>query len=386
MNASVAGGDRRNFECTRCGGILPISPPLLNCPRCRGPLRVSAAMRFVPSDIVTIQHSLWRYAKALAVDANKAISLGEGLTPLVPGSWEGACVSFKLEYLNPSGSFKDRGVAVLLSYLAGEGIQQIVEDSSGNAGASMALYSARAGMTCRILAPAAASPAKLIQSRAAGAEVRLVEGSRSDVAAEAMRGDDGYVYAGHNWHPHFIEGTKTLAYELWEEFGFKEPCNVVMPAGAGSNVLGCALGFGELLAARAIRRLPRLFAVQTEACAPLHAAFSAGVERCTAVVAGPTVAEGIVISAPPRGREILAALRASGGATVAVSEAEILTAMSGLARQGFFVEPTSAVAAAGLSRLLRAGLIDRQQPTVVVLTGNGLKAPHAWRQSIDGGR
>jgi threonine synthase len=191
-------------------------------------------------------------------------------------------------------------------------------------------------------------------------------------AALAMSRD--IFYASHNWQPFFAEGTKTLAYELWEQLGFRAPDNVVVPVGYGANVLGCDRGYFELLRNREITRVPRLYGVQAANCAPYHAAYRAGVEHFVPVPVSPTVAEGIASSKPTRMREVLAPVRASGGEIVAVTEDEIVRALASLAKKGFYVEPTSAAAAAGLSQLIARGVVRRGETTVLVLTGSGLKA------------
>ena len=317
---------------------------------------------------------MWRYAKALLVDVKDAVSLGEGWTPLVPGEWDGAPVQWKLELAMPTGSFKDRGMTVMVSYLKSRGVTRVLEDSSGNAGASLSAYAAAAGLSCRILVPETASYPKIAQIAACGAEVVTIPGSRQDVAEAALRQSPEIFYASHNWQPLFVEGTKTLAYELWEQLGFRAPDNVVVPLGYGSNVLGCDRGFGELASRHEIGRTPRLFGVQAVNCAPYHVAFRAGVDHLVPTSIAPTVAEGIASAKPTRVAEVLAAVRGSGGAIVAVTEDAIVAALRALARRGFYVEPTSAAAAAGLTQLLATGAIRRDETTVLVLTGSGLKA------------
>ncbi|MGH7398280.1 MAG: threonine synthase [Candidatus Rokuibacteriota bacterium] len=326
------------------------------------------------SDIDTARRSVWRYARALMVGVERAVSLGEGWTPLLDGEWHGAPVRYKLEFMMPTGSFKDRGMTVMVSYLKSRGITRVLEDSSGNAGASLAAYAAAAGLTCRILVPETASYPKIAQIAACGADVVTIKGSRQEVAEAALRQSAEIFYASHNWQPFFVEGVKTLAYELWEQAGFRAPDNVVVPLGYGSNVLGAERGFDELLRAGEIARRPRLFGVQAARCAPYVAAFRAGVEHLVAAEIAPTVAEGIATPRPTRVAEVLRAVRGTGGTIVAVEEAEIVQALRDLARRGLYVEPTSAVAAAGLSRLLSAGVIRPQEQTVLVLTGSGLKA------------
>ena len=328
-------------------------------------------------DIDPGRDSLWRYAKALLVDAEDAVSLGEGWTPLVAGVWTGAPVLFKLEYLMPTGSFKDRGMTVMVSYLKSRGVDRVLEDSSGNAGASLSAYAARSGLSCRILVPETASYPKIAQIAACGADVVTIKGTRQDVAEAALRQSAEIFYASHNWQPFFVEGVKTLAYELWEQLGFQAPDNVVVPLGYGSNVLGCERGFDELLRRGEIGRRPRLFGIQAASCAPYYAAFRAGVEHLVPTTIAPTVAEGIASAKPTRVREVLRAVRESGGAVVAVDEGEIVDALRVLARRGLYVEPTAAAAAAGLTRLQATGAVRPEETTVLVLTGSGLKASAA---------
>jgi len=326
------------------------------------------------ADIDASRHSVWRYAKALRVDSAHAVSLGEGGTPLVAGEWKGASVLYKLEFMMPTGSFKDRGMTVMVSYLKSRGIDRVLEDSSGNAGASLAAYAAAAGMGCRILVPETASYPKIAQIAAGGADVVTIKGSRQDVAEAALRQSAEIFYASHNWQPFFVEGIKTLAYELWEQLGFAAPDSIVVPLGYGSNVLGADAGFAELLRRGEISRRPRIFGVQAARCAPFAAAFQAGADRIVPAAIAPTMAEGIATARPTRVAEVLRTVRETGGSIVAVEEAEIVEALRDLAGRGLYVEPTSAVAAAGLSRLLSSGTILPGERTVLVLTGSGLKA------------
>ena len=337
-------------------------------------LDLGAAPGLTRSEIDTSERSVWRYASALLVDAEDAVTLGEGWTPLIFGGLDGVPVMMKLEFMMPTGSFKDRGMTVLVSYLKSRGIGHVLEDSSGNAGASLAAYAAAAGMRCRILVPETASYPKIAQIAACGADVVTIRGSRQDVAEAALRQSKEIFYASHNWQPFFIEGTKTLAYELWEQLDYTVPDNIVVPVGYGSNVCGCERGFEELKRRGEIEKSPRLFGVQAANCAPLFAAFESGGEDPVPAEFTPTIAEGIASSKPTRARTVLNAVRASGGSLVAVSEDEIVTALGTLARQGIYVEPTSAAAAAGLRQLLKTGAITPQQTTVLVLTGSGLKA------------
>ena len=327
--------------------------------------------------------SVWRYAQALAVDRRHAVSLGEGGTPLLSRNWQGTPVQFKLEFMMPTGSFKDRGMTVMVSYLKSRGIDHVLEDSSGNAGASLSAYAAAAGMRCRILVPETASYPKIAQIAACGADVVTVRGTRQDVADAALRMSSEIFYASHNWQPFFVEGTKTLAYELWESLGFRAPDNVITPLGYGSNVLGLDRGFDELLRNGEITRTPKIFGVQAANCAPCHATWQSGGEAPVPVNVTPTVAEGIASSQPTRLREVVRGVRRSGGAIAAVSEDEIVSALGGLARMGLYVEPTCAAAAAGLTQWLASGVIRADETTVVVLTGSGLKSSERIGQLLN---
>jgi threonine synthase len=210
--------------------------------------------------------------------------------------------------------------------------------------------------------------------RAHGAMLELIPGSRQDTADAAVARSDTIFYASHNWHPFFLQGTKTLAYELWEDLGFRAPDNIITPCGAGSNVLGCEIGFSELQRAGEIVVMPRLFAAQPANCGPIAAAFLAGDGTAKQVEIKPTIAEGTAIAHPVRLREVLGALRETLGGAVTLTEDEIGQATLELARVGMYVEPTSAQAVAAFGKLLAAGTITPEQVTVIVLTGSGLKA------------
>ena len=361
------------YHCAACGRVHRADRPLWRCD-CGGHLNLAPGGGFRRRDIVATDASLWRYAAALALRGPPRISLGEGWTPLLRRSWRRAEIHFKLESQMPTGSFKDRGTAVMLNHLIEVGVGPIHEDSSGNAGASIATYAAAAGLPCRIYVPAAAPRAKLVQIAASGADPRPISGTRQDATEAALAAAGKSFYASHNWQPFFIEGTKTLAFELWEQLGFRVPGNILVPTGYGSNILGLERGFDELERGGEITARPRLFAVQAANCAALAAAWAAGENRFVPFAARPTIADGIATPRPIRIAEILAALRRSKGGVVTVSEEEIAPALASLGRTGLFVEPTAATAGAALTQLLSDGTITAAQTTVVVLTGHGLKA------------
>ena len=322
----------------------------------------------------TATRSLWRYAAALPFRPDEPISMGEGCTPLIARTLHGARALLKCEWFMPTGSFKDRGASVMLSLLRAQGITAVLEDSSGNGGAAIAAYAAAGGMQATIMAPASTSPAKTVQMRAHGATVELIPGTRQDTADAAVRAAGSIFYASHNWHPFFLHGTKTLAYELWEDLGFRAPDNVIVPCGAGSNVLGCGIGFDELLRAGAIERPPRIFAAQPANCAPIAASFLAGSDEFEPTEIRPTIAEGTAIARPIRLAEVLGVLDETDGGAVMLTEEEIVQATLDLARTGIYVEPTCAQVAAAFGKLLASGAVLPEQTTVLVLTGTGLKA------------
>jgi len=357
----------------RSGATFPLDQPRW-CGPVQAPLLLTPMDGLIREQIDTTTRSLWRYRAALPLPVEHPISLGEGCTPLIHRTVAGADVLLKCEWFNPTCSFKDRGASVMLSLLRSQGIDHVLEDSSGNGGAAVSAYAAAGGMAATIMAPASTSRSKTVQMRAHGAAVEMVVGTRQNTADAAVARSGSIFYASHNWHPFFLHGTKTLAYELWEDLGFRPPDNVITPCGAGSTVLGCEIGFSELLRAGQIDTMPRIFAAQPANCGPIAAAFLAGSDEPVPTVITPTMAEGTAIAQPIRLREVLGALRETRGGAVVLKEAEIASATLALARLGVYVEPTCSQAAAALEKLLETGTITPEQTTVLVMTGTGLKA------------
>jgi threonine synthase len=357
----------------RSGATFPFDLPRW-CGPDRAPLLLTPLPGLTREQVDTTTRSLWRYRAAFPFPVNDPITLGEGATPLIRRTVAGTQVLLKCEWFNPTCSFKDRGASVMLSYLRAQGVDHVLEDSSGNGGAAISAYAAAGGMAATIMAPASTSPAKTVQMRAHGATVELIPGSRQDTADAAVARSATIFYASHNWHPFFLQGTKTLAYELWEDLDFRAPDNVITPCGAGSNVLGCEIGFSELLRAGQIASLPRIFAAQPANCAPIAAAFMAGSDEAVPAEITPTIAEGTAIAQPVRLREVLGTLRATRGGAVTLTEEEIAKSTLDLARIGIYVEPTCAQVAGAFGKLLETGTITPEQTTVLVMTGTGLKA------------
>lgn len=298
--------------------------------------------------------------------------MGEGFTPLEEIGIDGHSVLLKVDYLFPTGSYKDRGATVLVTKLKEWKIRKGVEDSSGNAGSAIAAYCARGGIACEIFVPKTTSPGKLVQIETYGASLRKVAGSRERTAQVAMEAASRTYYASHCWNPFFFHGTKTFAFELWEQLGWRTPDAVILPVGHGTLLLGAYIGFKELKETGMVKRVPRLVGVQAAFCAPLYAAFQKGQKEIKSVEQKETMAEGIAIAKPVRGKQILEAVRETGGEILVVTEEEIKAALKEMGRKGHFVEPTSAATVAGLRNYLRKR--GKKEVVVSTLTGIGLKA------------
>ncbi len=373
--------------CSSCGQWYPSHERVWRC-MCGVALDLLLpAPKLSPALIQRRPPDLWRYLEALPPLGNR-VSLGESLTPLIPFEHRGRTVWLKCDYLLPTGSYKDRGAAILMSHLQAMGIRHVVEDSSGNAAASLAAYAARAGIDIEVFCPASASPGKLAQIELYGAQLRLIEGPRhrTTEALEHHIATTRDFYASHLWHPYFLEGIKTVAFEITEQNGWRAPEAVVCPVGAGSILLGLYKGFTDLRAAGIIDRLPRLFAVQAANICPVLRAY----ERYDTDVSPietpqPTLAEGIALPRPVRGPLLLRALRETNGGVTAVSEAEIREGVVMLGRRGICVEPTSAVVLKAFEHFEDAEMIHPHEQVVLVLSGFGLKASTVLQQLVNVG-
>ncbi|MEU2429595.1 threonine synthase [Streptomyces sp. NPDC007861] len=366
------------YHCPMCGVRSPVESLTWHCPECHGPWDLDFAASAVARNSLSGRvNSLWRYEEALPLPAARArasVSLGEGRTPLVPLT---DTVTAKLDFLMPTLSFKDRG-AVLLAELARQlKPRRVIADSSGNAGTSIAAYCARAGLDCTVYVPAGTSPKKVEQIGAHGAHLEIVPGDREATAraARAAANEDGVFYASHVFNPYFLHGTKTYVYEIWEDLGGRLPETLVVPVGNGTLLLGAALAIDELYGHGLIGTRPALIAVQAAAVAPLAFAFRAGADDVLADGAGRpdftarTLAEGIAIPHPPRAHQILAAVRATGGTFLTVTENQIRAAQRDLAARGLYVESTGVACWAAVEA---HGLDGRS--TVLPLCGAGLKS------------
>ena len=362
-----------SLRCGACGADHAPDMKTLECRDCGGPLDAEYTAQGASLDVAG-------YAAAMPFsDAGSMPTLGEGGTPVVGLAEMGRALGLerfdaKLEYMNPTGSYKDRGTVVMLAVAHEMGVREVVEDSSGNAGASVAAYSARAGIKAHIFAPATAPAAKLRQIRVYGAEVHSIEGPREGAtdAAVAFCNENDLVYASHAWSPFFFEGTKTFAFETARHYEGEPPAHIVFPVGNGGLFLGAWRGFTELIDAGYIDRMPRLHAVQAANVMPITAGFM-GLAWDKADMQ-PTMAGGISVAAPARGAQVVDVTRRANGAAVAVDEDEISAMQRALARdEGIFAEPTSAAAFAGIRRLMEDGVIAPGESVLVPVTGFGLK-------------
>jgi threonine synthase len=369
-----------NVRCTNCHQEYPEIGVPFRCETCGGIFDYSQAFIYHPEEIPTGGNGIWRYQSAFMLDHTVPVTtLGEGNTPLIwtifsePGG-KNVDVGLKCEHLNPTGSFKDRGSAVLASVLLSRGVEQVLEDSSGNAGASLAAYAARTGLKAKIFVPDSVSGPKEKQIEAFGAELVKIHGPRSNASravreyADRFLATDHTIYASHAYLPFNLPGYATIAYELYEQIE-TIPGAILCPVGQGGLVLGIARGFQALRQAALIPREPVLIGVQARACAPLWALTTYGAAGLSMVSESETLADGIRVLTPLRGDVVVQTIQELGGFFVAVDEKDIRTAWNALARRGFFVEPTSAVVWAALPSVLERV----EKPIVAILTGSGFK-------------
>ncbi|MFN2144280.1 MAG: pyridoxal-phosphate dependent enzyme [Anaerolineales bacterium] len=356
------------YACLDCGRPYG-GPAEYRCPDCGGVYGIPAGIQFDPKSINPSLPGIWRYRDSFGLTSGAPnLYRGEGDTPLVEISLEGSWLYLKLESLNPSGSYKDRLAAVMVSQLAGMGIYQAVEDSSGNAGAAFAAYCAHAGIGAKVYVPESAAGPKREQIARFGAEVTAVPGPRQ-AAADAVLAEveKGAVYASHAYQPHGLAGVATIAYELVDQLG-GVPGMVIAPVGHGGLLLGIVLGFQALLAAGLIEMLPKFIGVQAAMNAPIWAA-----ANVVEFVPGSTVAGGIAVTCPVRGPELLDLSRRGLVDFVVVSEEAIQEGREELAAQGIDAELTSAIVADAYRQLIAYGKLPEKGDVVAILSGHGLK-------------
>ena len=356
--------------CKRCGAAHLLDDSRWKCD-CGSFLDIKFDFSFDIKKIQNRKSTMWRYREAIPViKEENIISFHEGFTPLCELAIDGRKPLIKFEQLFPTGSFKDRGASVLMSKVKELGVTKVVEDSSGNAGCAIAAYAAKAGIECDIFVPEKTSHGKLAQIQMYGAHVRKIPGSREDTAHATLEAAKYSFYASHAWNPFFFQGTKTFAFEIWEQFNFTVPDTLIIPTGHGTLFIGAYLGFKDLLNQKLISKLPRLIAVQPEACAPIYKMFNEKLKEVPRIEPKETMAEGIRIAEPLRAKQILDILVETEGEVIIVTDKEIEKSLFEICKNGLYVEPTSAAAIAGFRKYKSAP----KEIIVVPLTGHGLKS------------
>jgi threonine synthase len=378
-----------DLRCPECGETFSAETVQTFCHNCNAPLLPRYDLRRAAAELDREALSrrprgMWRWRELLPVrDPANEVSLGEGDSPLLPLARIGARLGLarltvKDESFNPTGTFKARGMAAAVSRARELGVHELVVPTAGNAGGALAAYAARAGLPAHVFMPQDAPRANALEARAYGAEVRLVPGLISD--AGKLAAAEG---AAHGWfdvstfkEPYRVEGKKVMGYELAEHFGWELPEVVVYPTGGGTGLVGMWKAFDELEALGWLKRAqrPRMVSVQAAGCAPIVRAFEAGAARAAFFENAATLAAGLRVPGPFADRQILRALRESGGTAVAVSDAELLAAQKQLAtEEGLFAAPEGAATLAGLARLVRQGWVRPDERVVLFNTGSGLK-------------
>lgn len=358
-----------DLQCSRCGQTYASGPDEPWRCECDAPLEFEdrPLPDEEPSSLVNIPtRGLWAFDAFIPIE--QSVTLGEGFTPLVDApAWDAA---FKLEYVFPTGSFKDRGATTTLSRAIELGVERLVEDSSGNAGAAIATYAARAGIDATIYVPATVKDSKLRAINRTGATTERVEGTRADVTAacvETVETGEAW-YTSHAWNPAFFAGTMTVGLEIAAQRNWEVPDAVVMGVGHGTHFLGAYRGFKALCDAGWTDRIPRMYAAQAAGYAPVVEAV-----RGDQPTGKNEVADGIQIRDPPRLAQIVEAIETTGGDAVAMTATDVQETLETLHSTGFYVEPTSAVAPAALEQYRGERAIDPDEEIVVPLTGSGLK-------------
>lgn len=358
---------RFTVRCLDCGEMLTTEPWQWRH-SCGGTLRLEMDLDAITMEVGQLRlRGMARFAPVLPLQHVPVTPVGD--TPLTMEVIDQVNVGLKLEYLNPGGSFKDRGAYVSLARCRELGIGSIVVDSSGNAGVAAALMGLRFGMGVDVFLPESTPEGKKTLLRVLGARLHEAGGDRMMVHAAtlAYASARNAAYVGHWFNPYFAHGVKTIAYEAVEQM--PQIDYVFCPVGAGTVLLGLHTGFSELCALRPGMKMPRLVAVQAAGYSPVSE--SLGVKS----VAGDRshLADGIAIASPPRRAEMVAAVKATGGFGVVVGDLEIAMALKRLIRSGYVVEPTSAVPLAGLTSCIQAGLVPAGSHALLPLTGTGMK-------------
>ncbi len=364
------------LECTRCGEHVSADQPATVCPRDGGSLfvRYDLALRKQISRDSLRGCSIWRYASLLP-DA-PPVTLGEGFTPMLP-SREFANVFIKDEGLNPTGSFKARGMAMAVTMARVYGLKKLAVPSAGNAASALAAYAAAAGIEAYIFMPRDVPRANLVECRSYGAHVTLVDGLISDCArlVSERKASEGWFDVSSLKEPFRVEGKKTMGYEVAEQLGWKLPDAIIYPTGGGVGMIGMWKAFDEMQEIGWIdNSRPKMVAAQSTGCAPIVKAWDEGQKESQPWANAATVAAGLRVPKAYADYLILDILRRSGGTAVAVSDDEIIDSVQQWAKnEGVFAAPEGAASLAAYRRLLATGFLKASDTVVLFNTGSGLK-------------
>jgi len=366
------------LRCAGCGRTFGADRPVNTCSSCGSLLSCfydyeKTREGFTSSAVAGREKTLWRYREVLPIlDQANVCSLGEGFTPLLRLR---NGVLMKDDGQIPTGTFKARGMAVAVSKAKELGLKKLVVPSAGNAGAALACYAARAGLAARVFIPRETPELIINECGIYGAEVNLVEGNISDAGAKMKENMGGYFDMSTLKEPYRLEGKKTMGYEIAEQTGFELPEAILYPTGGGTGLIGMWKAFDEMEKLGWIgHERPRMYSVQSDACAPVVKAFLSGTnDTDPSFPDGSTIAAGLMVPRPFAGKQILSVLRASKGGAVSVPDKEILGAVRSLAKEGVFACPEGAATLAGYRRLVEGGTVDHGEKVLLYNTGTGLK-------------
>ncbi len=372
--------------CNSCSKEFSADDPVWQC-NCGGLLDIKFTPQIDIEKIKSKFSGMWKYRKYIPLNKDtNIISFQEGSTPLLEVETGEGKLLVKQDHLFPTGSYKDRGASVLISKVKELGIKKVVEDSSGNAGASIAAYCAKAEIECDIYVPESTSAGKLAQIEMYGANLFKIPGSREKTAEAVMNAAENNYYASHSWNPWFFQGTKTFAFEVCEQLGWESPDVVILPAGNGTLFLGVYIGFKELMNAGIINTIPKMIAIQTANCAPLYKSYIKNLKEPSNIESVVnTLAEGIAIAKPVRGTQILEVVKQTNGEIIAVKEDEIKNSLYSMMNQGYYIEPTSAAVIAGVVNFQKKNRDSADEKVIVsVFTGHGLKGTDKLLKMMNG--
>src|SRR5947208_3712501 len=374
-----------HLECTACGLHHPWSQLQNLCLSCHKPLfsiiDLAAAGRILKREtLATREKSLWRYREVLPLPGDvEPVSLGEGGTPLLRAEKLGGDIDLwiKDESLNPTQSFKARGMSVAVSMARHLGATRVAAPSAGNAGGALAAYGARAGLEAHIFMPRDTPRANIIECRELGAHVTLIDGLITDCGAEIARrkAKEGWFDMSTLKEPYRVEGKKTLGYELAEQCNWQLPDVILYPTGGGTGLIGMWKAFDEMEALGWVgKKRPRMFAVQAAGCAPIVRAFESGEKSAGEFPGAHTCASGLRVPKAIGDFLILNILRQSNGSAVAIDDEEMIRVAREVgSSEGLFVAPEGAACFAALKSLRSTGKIGSGERVVIFNTGSGIK-------------